>query len=990
MAGSQVEGGVSIPRVSSGRVRDGAGVGSTGTNFGGGPSRPPRPPRQGLFGRLRSAVSGVANAVGSRLKAMGPTARVASVAGVALALTAGGAGLAGVMSGMGANGVNEMVLWVDDEEPCVDYIQEAKSELGQGENKIDEVWNGHAVGIHATREFDLCSPRVDYHGLVSPYCFPSGTSQAVVQDAWVAAGAKHDDMGFCKLNDCYLIACTSVFGEVGDKITFFFDDGSHIDCIKIDAKAETVEWYDPTPATKWGHNDGRGVIEFCGENRIGDNPYSTLGKTGRHTTSWTNHGKAVSVGSEMGGSVGGATAASAASGRGVAASAMEDCQARSSFDNSTLVSALISYSYSQRREQADHEMSTALYEEVCIATLGADDACASYHFHSCDRGVAAAVRWTGADVNFPAGACDSQFLYCQESPLWEEVVSGVSISGDDDWAQTVGLQPGDIGISYGNHTLAYVGNEAVLDGYEQFIKGNDGTVPGTGGDIGEPTPGSAWVMASYHQRGAGIQNDIDDRSYSFFRYVGDYPDADKYADVGQRAALTGASSKGTSCECAEVEEETNCGEKIATRALELAHTAVNDGKDYQAIIEGAGYGDLYEYHDGNIFNIGPTVSDNQEAWGAGEPLPTELGDHGINMEFERWQEEVVKPGGYQNADWYACCSPWPAGVLRELGIDDDMTIIAFDQTDYAREHPETYQVIPIDASKTWEEQCKPGDILNNPTCHTAMWVGNRLAQKAFPGTTGNVVEAGQYSRRNIGVTEWSGNGDAGYNIIRVRCPDDNDGDADSLSYIQQSDGKSYPDPHGSTNVHMTCDPTSIVHAAIILTGDYSMTPNSVAEDLVRLYGADRVYSGYDTIGGAKSVNTTLLRTMLQERYGLAFRSITQPRGASALERVKGALLSGHMVVAGACVGYPNGSSDGSFAKPGGDTRVHKSHTIMFYKYEKGVFWAKDSASDGGGMVPYYEGPQGGHDNYAKFWFENCSYLTEYWIGSGGVGPGSVV
>ena len=241
------------------------------------------------------------------------------------------------------------------------------------------------------------------------------------------------------------------------------------------------------------------------------------------------------------------------------------------------------------------EPSTALYQEVCEAVLGTDDCTYGMHYHSCDRGVAAAVRWTGADINFPAGACDSQYTYLKESPLWEEVTHGdVPIGGDDDWAASIGLEPGDVGVSYGEHTLAYVGNEAVLAGYENFIKGNDGQVPGTGGDIGEPTPGSAWVMASYGERGAGIQNMSDSRPYAFFRYVGDYPDADKYSNVGTSATINGTTSHGTSCDCGEEPEEcNNSGYKGRVGIFELLlvspaiQSLVNERKPTQFIKEQA-------------------------------------------------------------------------------------------------------------------------------------------------------------------------------------------------------------------------------------------------------------------------------------------------------------------------------------------------------------------------------------------------------------------
>ena len=85
------------------------------------------------------------------------------------------------------------VLYTGDEEECVNLVKQAREDLDQRENKIDEEWNGHAIGDYATRKFDLCHPRVSHHGLTSPHCFPDGSSQAVVQDAWVTAGAEYDN-----------------------------------------------------------------------------------------------------------------------------------------------------------------------------------------------------------------------------------------------------------------------------------------------------------------------------------------------------------------------------------------------------------------------------------------------------------------------------------------------------------------------------------------------------------------------------------------------------------------------------------------------------------------------------------------------------------------------------------------------------------------------------------------------------------------------------
>ena len=120
--------------------------------------------------------------------------------------------------------------------------------------------------------------------------FAAGTAQARVQALWRSAGSVTDAAGFNTLDGCYLIACTSAFGDVGDRITFYFDDGTAIECVKVDAKAESVAAHDGHPATRWGHAHDANVLEFCGTDAIGDDPYLALGLDGRRVVSATNHG----------------------------------------------------------------------------------------------------------------------------------------------------------------------------------------------------------------------------------------------------------------------------------------------------------------------------------------------------------------------------------------------------------------------------------------------------------------------------------------------------------------------------------------------------------------------------------------------------------------------------------------------------------------------------------------------------------------------------
>lgn len=553
---------------------------------------------RGFAGRVGMAAGSAASRLGM---AIGVSARTAGVIGVVATLAVGGGGAAIV-----AHQVNEQTLmqtiFVGDDE-CVDVLADTKEELGGGEVEVPESIVGD----------DGVTYKVGYvgswEGRVGPLRALNLTGDVLkMANFYDANGGHTDSSGFERIGDLYIVAvgqgpfvaqgCKET--HVGDVLSLTFDDGTTITALVGDMKGRygVSNPYDPSTFNKiitgtdpqgrpdtscgWGHaySGQVHVLEFWGYGDSGDpmsGPIqSSTGGSMKRIASVTNHGMAAEFAAfpPASSSVEGSTVSMNSIKSSKAASAMEECETKGNFDNSNLVAALISYSYSQKRYQPDTEPSTALYQEVCEAVFGTGDVTYSMHYHSCDRGVAAAVRWTGADVNFPAGACDSQYTYLKESPLWEEVTTtDVPIGGDDEWAQSIGLQPGDVGVSYGEHTLAYVGNDAIMEGYENFIKGHDGQTPGTGGDIGEPSPGAAWVMASYGERGAGIQNMVDSRPYAFFRYKGDYPDADKYAGVGSSATINGTSSHGTKCDCGDEPEEcesSGAAEIIAATAEAIA------------------------------------------------------------------------------------------------------------------------------------------------------------------------------------------------------------------------------------------------------------------------------------------------------------------------------------------------------------------------------------------------------------------------------------
>lgn len=74
-----------------------------------------------------------------------------------------------------------------------------------------------------------------------------------------AAGMNFDEEGFGVIDGRYVIACTTTFGQVGDLVDFYLEDGSVLSCIIGDIKSEgDANW------TPYGHAHGSAlsVIEF--------------------------------------------------------------------------------------------------------------------------------------------------------------------------------------------------------------------------------------------------------------------------------------------------------------------------------------------------------------------------------------------------------------------------------------------------------------------------------------------------------------------------------------------------------------------------------------------------------------------------------------------------------------------------------------------------------------------------------------------------------
>ncbi len=71
------------------------------------------------------------------------------------------------------------------------------------------------------------------------------------------AGMNFDEEGFGIINGRYVIACTTTFGQVGDYLDVYLENGIVLPCIIGDIKNQNNEG-----CNQWGHDNGHSVVEF--------------------------------------------------------------------------------------------------------------------------------------------------------------------------------------------------------------------------------------------------------------------------------------------------------------------------------------------------------------------------------------------------------------------------------------------------------------------------------------------------------------------------------------------------------------------------------------------------------------------------------------------------------------------------------------------------------------------------------------------------------
>ena len=104
---------------------------------------------------------------------------------------------------------------------------------------------------------------------------------------------------------------------------------------------------------------------------------------------------------------------------GAIASKNKDCDKKedeANYSNGDLAKAAVAYAW-ETIEMGRHNKGTQLYIGVHDAVFPGDG-----YYMSCDRSVATAVRWSGADDNYMPGRTDDQDIYNQAHPeIWENL-----------------------------------------------------------------------------------------------------------------------------------------------------------------------------------------------------------------------------------------------------------------------------------------------------------------------------------------------------------------------------------------------------------------------------------------------------------------------------------------------------------------------------------------------------------------------------------------
>lgn len=352
-----------------------------------------------------------------------------------------------------------------------------------------------------------------------------------VFDKWLAAGGQYDD-GVAVLDGRYLIACTETFGNVGESVDFYLENGTKIPALIFDTKNPN----DPG-CNKWGHDNGTNVIEFevssnafrnqYGGNNPGNNGWH-MEWAGSRVASATNLGKGAapvsssttassSKGAYCKNGVGYGISTSGSSGNKIADLAVRVAPVASPDD---FKSAPNAYPWTPPATGAGYPEYLD-FERIMYETIGkypshdpnnpnsTGDGYNNCAYASCAQAAGAIIRAT-VDPDFTTGCpCDEMEYLQKNTEKWQ--LAG-EVTPDQDRASV--CKPGDLLITCGEaigscatgsgHVMIYVGNELARTKF-----------PNTEADVFEAAYGGSYALYPKLSDRKG-----DDRTYKIYRPTG--------------------------------------------------------------------------------------------------------------------------------------------------------------------------------------------------------------------------------------------------------------------------------------------------------------------------------------------------------------------------------------------------------------------------------------------------------------------------------------
>lgn len=229
------------------------------------------------------------------------------------------------------------------------------------------------------------------------------------------------------------------------------------------------------------------------------------------------------------------------------------------YDNSGIAQAAASLSWPTHDQAAGTP--TEVYRKVLPGVFNGDT-----YYLACDRVALAAVRWSGADDDFPS-ITTNQIPHMTTSPIWEKVADSPSESQ---------LQPGDV-LIYDNgggangHVFIYTGHEAIEKVH------------------GDKAPSDAnTVQGHLDSHAAGCETQTDFGGYMAFRCVKPM-NSDKYKNVVEGYTFTNGAGTSDNKNCND--NISNRGEIAARAALIAKENNWNDRSRYHGLLYGKEAGD---------------------------------------------------------------------------------------------------------------------------------------------------------------------------------------------------------------------------------------------------------------------------------------------------------------------------------------------------------------------------------------------------------------